>query len=107
MLPSYSHKRGDTFSLAGPGTLPAGTWTAVSQLRDASTDRLIDNLDVTLSPFVSGAYTHQLALAKDAAATALWPIATLLLDVQFVDAGGTVRSTQTVQVNVTRDITHA
>lgn len=33
-MAAYLHKRGDTFSLAGPGTLPAGNWSASAPLHD-------------------------------------------------------------------------
>lgn len=106
-MESYKQKRGDTFSLAGPGTLPAGTWTATSQVRRKSSGTLVDPLVVVLTAQVSGSYTHLLSLSKGAAATILWPIEELECDVEFRDATGIVRSTQTFTIKVVKDITHA
>ena len=39
--------------------------------------------------------------------TSAWPVARLLLDVQFTSPAGEVRSTSTVQIYSIRDITHA
>lgn len=109
------HKRGDTFSRAGPGTLPSGTWTASAQVRTKkNNDAVLSDLVVALAPYSgpqppapAAALTHVLSLSLDAAKTALWPIDELECDVEFRDASGIVRSTQTFGIKCVKDITRA
>lgn len=106
MATSFEHKRGDSFDLAGQllvsdGGAPVDLTgvTVRAQLRDG--DALIAELDTLVTDAALGQYS----LAKAYADTETWPVKGLSLDVQFTWPGGTRRSTQTVRVQVLKDVT--
>lgn len=103
---TINFKRGSTFSYGGTFTMPAGTWTATAQLRDAQ-NVLIDDLDVTFTPPVSPATTHTLLIEKDAVDTAAWPTSRLRGDISFADTNSpeVVLITSTFVVNVIERLT--
>ena len=96
-------KRGDTFSLSCTYKVD-GVPTSVSsididsQIRD-NRGSLVQNLTVT--KLVN---TGEFTLIATATETAEWPVSVLRCDVQF-SQGGTVRSTQTIDISVLEDIT--
>ena len=101
-----THKRGDSLLLTVslPASIPDGQfagWTPASQVR-TDKDELVASLDVV---WVNPATARTLTLACQD--TSAWPVARLLLDVQFTSPAGEVRSTSTVQIYSIRDITHA
>lgn len=77
-------KRGGTFSYGCLVQLPAGTWTARSQLRKE--DGTAIDLDVTLTPPVGPETRHTLLIEQDAADTESWPLQKLKGDVKFQDS---------------------
>ena len=110
-VPTYQHKRGDTFSLGGTVTgLPSGVVTVRSQLRDARFNTQIGaDLVVTLGAYVD-AVTPQTLLVEARVAgvyadTRTWPVGLLACDIEFTEPGAVVISTQTFNVNVSADIT--
>jgi hypothetical protein len=103
---TIKHKRGDTFSYSavvretrsGPA-MDITDWTITSMLRDG-TGNLIAEADVTITDAAEGAYTVR---AED---TSSWPAGYLQWDIQHEDAGGDIRSTETVLVKVIADVTY-
>jgi hypothetical protein len=107
MAVTIDHKRGDTFDrilLIPEATFVDGyflLWTVASQIRTVR-GKLVDVL--TTSWADPAADTRFLRLLHES--TALWPLGTLELDVQFTrTADGFVQSTETLLVNVLRDVT--
>jgi hypothetical protein len=102
-LPSV--KRGDTFILTGvykvdgdPTSLT--TYTVTSQVRDAKLT-LIQQLTVT-----KGNQTTDPGSFTLSAGVITWRPGTYLCDVQFIEASGFVRSTETFYVPIEQDITY-
>lgn len=115
-------KTGDTFGLAGPGLLPAGTWSARSQVRAVRPappvllDGLVAELEVLLAPTGeppvtradgSIGYPYLLSLSAAPTSTSTWPIGDLECDVEFTDTSGQVRSSQTFAIKAIKDVTRA
>lgn len=97
--PVIDFKRGDTFLMActRTGTNIAG-WTIASMLRDKN-DALIAECNVTITNAAQGQYTVRV---DD---TTAWPVESLYWDIEYIDDGGVVQSTETVRVNVKKDQT--
>ena len=101
-MTTLSIKRGDTFlytaSLsddAGPTNITG--WTIASQVRDDN-DALVATLNVTVTNAALGQFT----VRHDD--TSAWP-ARLVWDLQYTDAAGVVRSTETIVLSVMADVT--
>ena len=105
----YQHKRGDTFELSGvidakhQGQLvPDLTgWVGKSQLRKQS-GVLIADLVFT---WIDAA--QRVCNIKHSGSTADWPICAAQMDIEMTSPDGYVVSTQTAEINIARDITHA
>lgn len=102
------HKRGDTFSAVG--TLKDATGAAQNLTGVAIAARLTwpdattADLDVTLLT-QSGATLGQYTLVKAYAATASWPLGVARCDIQYTFPDATRRSTETLLIQITEDIT--
>lgn len=112
----YTHKRGATLSLAGPVTLPEGTWTGASQVRQLAADgslTLVEPLTVTVTAIdpapAAGEPTHTVLIEGSAAMAADWPVGRLLCDVTFTDdsAEPVVIASETFVIKVTQEVTSA
>lgn len=106
MATSIQHKRGDTFlfsavlreSKTGPVT-NLTSWEVASMIRDAE-DVLIDEVTVTVTDAVNGAYT----LRVDD--TTAWPVGTAYWDIQYTDSADVIRSTETITLLIIEDVTY-
>ena len=96
-------KRGSTFSLAGYASLPDGTWTATSELKN-NLGELVAELDVTLESPTPPDTAWPLLLYKDATDTATWPLGPLSCDIRFVYSN-TVIYSPTFIVNIVLEVT--
>ena len=99
-------KRGDTFSLdcqvfEADGVTPTDitAWTIRSQVRTTA-GALLTSLTAAITTAADGEYTLT-ALPVD---TATWPRAARM-DIEYTDSGGVVLSTETLALDVVRDIT--
>lgn len=104
-MATITHKRGDTFELSatlenGGNAVDITNFTITSQVRDAE-DALLQALTVTVTDAVAGAFT----VSATPAQTETWGIKNYDCDIEFVEAGGEVNSTETFQINVIKDIT--
>ena len=105
-MATIKFKRGDTFDrilLIPEATFADGYflgWTVTSQIR-TSTGRLIGELTPTWAD--PAADTRFLQLVNED--TTKWPIGTHEVDAQFVSPTGYILSTETLLVNVLRDVT--
>lgn len=98
-------KRGDTFTLActykqNGVVYDVTNFTIRSQVRDSS-GALVEELAVTKANQAANPGVFVLAAADPMD----WPVDLLSCDIQFSDAEGVVRSTQTFQIPVVEDIT--
>lgn len=98
-----SIKQGETLSLAGTVTLPAGTWSATSSA--VGPDGVAIGLVVTLTAPTVADGPHAILIEKPAADTKTWPLGTLNADIRFVDAGGVVIYSPTFPIFVSDGIT--
>ena len=104
-MTTITHKRGDTFELsstienAGVG-VDITSWTISSQARDEA-DAVLQTFTVTKTDAANGAFT----VSATAAQTELWPIGSYQMDIEFIEGGGEVNSTETFTLSVLRDIT--
>lgn len=106
-MTALRHKRGDTLSLgltwAEDGeTIDLTGYAIVAELR-TSNDELICSL--TIAPADQTTARGQFTATATAEVTALWPIARLDCDVQFVAPDGSVASSETFGIQVVRDVT--
>ena len=105
-MATIKFKRGDTFDrilLIPEETYPDGyfiNWTVTSQIR-TNTGRLIGNLTPTWAD--PAADTRFLQLVNND--TTKWPLGIHEMDAQFVSPTEYVLSTETLLVNVLRDVT--
>ena len=98
--PVIDHKRGDTFLMACTRTgTNIASWTIASMLRDKN-DALIAECEVTVTNAAQGQYT----LRVDD--TTAWPVESLYWDIQYIDDGGIIQSTETIRVRVKPDVTY-
>lgn len=107
MAEVITHKRGATFEAGclhedgGPVDLTSVTIT--SQVRTAG-GRFVGDLAVTKGN--QGTAPGTFTVRAEAAATALWPLATLIWDIRYQTAGG-VAYTETAEILVVRQATEA
>ena len=104
-MATITHKRGDTFELSctleNQGVaVDITNFTITSQVRQ-SDDTLLQALTVTVTDAAAGAFT----LGATATETEGWGIASYECDIEFVEPGGEVNSSQTFTINVLKDIT--
>ena len=100
-----SHKRGDTFeiscTLEDEGVpVDLTNFTIASQIRDSS-DNLLQPLTVTVTDAVNGEFS----LSATPAETETWDVEQYQCDIEFVEGGGEVNSSETFTINVIKDIT--
>lgn len=104
-MATISHKRGDTFELncsienGGVG-VDITAWTITSQARDDD-DSVLQSFTVTKT----NASTGQFSLSATATQTESWGLGSYSVDIEFVEGGGEVNSSETFTLNVLRDIT--
>lgn len=100
---SISTKRGDSFVLQCTCSINAvaqdiTNWTITSKVRHISSN-FVDELVVTKTDAVNGIYQ----LKKQD--TTLWPVKTLLCDIQMVLPSGQIISTETFELIIVADVT--
>lgn len=106
-MPTLIHKHGDsfraqcTYTVGGTSASIAGLNIA-SQIRNAA-EVLVCSLEVYGRD--DGAGTFSLRPSGLNSAETDWPVDTLYWDIQYTDANGLVRSTETITINVVRDET--
>lgn len=99
------HKRGDTFELAATlenegNAVDITNFTITAQVRE-SDDTLLQALTVTVTDAAAGAFT----LSATPAQTETWKVQKYESDIEFIDGGGEVNSSETFIINVIKDIT--
>jgi hypothetical protein len=104
-MATITHKRGDTFELSctleNEGVaVDITNFTITSQVR-ATDDTLLQALTVTKTDAAAGAFT----LTATAAQTEAWVPASYDADIEFIEGGGEVNSSQTFTIAVIKDIT--
>lgn len=104
-MATINHKRGDTFelscSLENEGNpVDITNFTITSQVRSPD-DTLLQPLTVTVTDAATGAFT----LSATPTQTETWDTIQYLSDIEFVDGGGEVNSSETFTINVIKDIT--
>ena len=104
-MTTITHKRGDTFELSATlenegVAVDITNFTITSQIRQAD-DTLLQALTVTKTDAVNGAFT----LSATAAQTETWGPATYESDIEFIEGGGEVNSSETFRIAVIKDIT--
>lgn len=98
-LPVLDFKQGATFSLTGTVLLPAGTWTAASEIRNGRGDLVCTPLVALTplgSPTATASHTVVIATVDD---TGSWA-GVLRTDVFFTDSGGVKVPSETYLINV-------
>lgn len=108
-MSSTDFKRGGTFSRSGLFKLPAGVWTATSQVNKPAggvVGQLSCDLQELPTPDANG-NTHALTISATSAETKTWPITELPTDIKFRDATGVVMYTTTYTINVLKNETPA
>lgn len=100
-------KRGDTFdytaTVLGDGVPIVGgiaAWGIRSQIRTKA-GALVDTLICTITDSVAGTFT---IVESAADVTLTWPTVTLEMDIEYT-IDGTIVSTETIEVEVTKDVT--
>jgi len=101
---SFILKRGATLALAGTVSLPSGTWTATSEVKD-QTGTLVSTLNVTLTPPTSPSVIWVIQMTQTSENTLTWPLGPLNCDIRYVSSGDDVIYTPTFQFNVVQEIT--
>lgn len=104
-MATITHKRGDTFELSATVenlgvAVDITGWTITSQARDEA-DLILQTFAVTKTDAASGAFT----VSATSTQTEAWGLGNYQMDIEFVEAGGEVNSTETFTLSVLRDIT--
>lgn len=103
-----TQKRGDTFYIEatycadGTNATDLTSYTITSQVRDMQGE-LVSSLTITKSANQSTTGKGKFTLQAD---TSLWPIATLIWDIEYV-VNGITQSTETIKIRVVQDVTQA
>ena len=105
MADKIEHKRGDAYSISvtlleddGVTPIDLTDYTVRSHIRRG--DTLIAELEFTAVDLVNGEYKLSI---QD---TTGWPLGELVSDIEYTDANGDPRSTETYYIDVIRDVTH-
>lgn len=104
-MSTITHKRGDTFELSctleNEGVpVDITNFTITSQVRGPD-DVLLQALAVTKTDAAAGVFS----LSATATQTETWDVKKYLCDIEFVEPGGEVNSSQTFTIDVLKDIT--
>lgn len=104
-MATITHKRGDTFELSATlenqgVAVDITNFTITSQVRQ-SDDALLQDLTVTKTDAAKGAFT----LSATPAQTETWDVQPYDCDIEFIDGGGEVNSSNTFVISVLKDIT--
>jgi hypothetical protein len=103
-----THKRGDTFDYATVITATVGGlpvtnftgWGGACQLRDATTDALIADLDFSWLDAATGRARLR------AQNTRAWPLVLAHTDIELTTPAGDTVSTPTSIITIVKDVTH-
>ena len=102
-MSSVNHKRGDTFSFSAAfavdGVPVEGLANKLKCQVRTRKDVLISEMTITESA-TPGTYIFTVADTAD------WPIGELYYDIQMTDDAGIITSSETVTINVIKDVTH-
>jgi hypothetical protein len=107
VIMSLIMKRGDSVNYLAviPDTFPDGyftNWSVASQIRTAQYDILVTSLTCTWADPLT---TRNLLVTE--IVTTDWKLGKALIDIQFVrDSDGFTLSTNTLEIEIVRDITH-
>lgn len=106
-MTTITHKRGDTFELActveNAGVpVDITAWTITSQARDDA-DAVLQSFTVTKTDAANGAFS----ISATSTQTEAWELGGYSVDIEFIEGGGEVNSTETFTLSVLRDITRA
>lgn len=101
-------KRGDTLLLTctfltGGTAVDLTGYTILSQARKCGNGGLLADLTIVILNQVTS--TGKFTVGQTAAQTALWAPGSYLMDIQYTDPLGFVRSTETVELEIVEDIT--
>lgn len=102
---SFPIKTGATLALAGTVSLPAGAWTATSEVKDQS-GNLVSTLNVTLTAPTAPSTIWVIQISQTAENTLTWPLGPLNCDIRYVDSSDNVIYTPTFQFQVSQEITN-
>ncbi len=110
-LSQLSIKRGDTLALDCVVAADLAGWRVRSQIR-ASNDRLLAECVVSALAYDAEAKVTHYAITVDAAVTRTWPMPVAprrtypaVMDIEYTDPAGVVQSTETVALEIERDVT--
>lgn len=106
-MTTITHKRGDTFELSATlenegNPVDITNFTIASQVRDTD-DVVLQALTVTKTDAPNGAFT----LGATSTQTESWGVQQYQCDIEFIEAGGEVNSSETFAINVIKDITRS
>lgn len=93
-------KRGDTFSPTCTTDQPITGYTIASQIR-TKTNKLIS----TLVPAIAQSTPIGVFTLTHSGSTQTWPVETLYWDIQYTNGSGKIVSTDTVELEIEKDIT--
>lgn len=104
-MANITHKRGDTLEWVVSLTQDAVVvditdWTITSQIRQETT--LTETLTVTVVDAPNGKFN----LSATPTQTNLWALGSHSVDIEFIDVGGFVVSSQTFTLQLVRDVTY-
>ena len=102
---SFPIKTGASLAIAGTVSLPSGTWTATSEVKD-QTGNLVSTLNVTLTPPTGSSSIWVIQITQTAENTLTWPLGPLNCDIRYVDTSDNVIYTPTFQFYVSQEITN-
>ena len=101
---SFILKRGATLAIAGTVSLPSGSWTATSEVKDQK-GTLVAELDVTLTLGSPPSTLWIIVLRKSATDTLEWPLGPLNCDIRYASNADEIIYTPTFQFNIVQEIT--
>lgn len=107
-----SIKRGDTLALDCAVAADLAGWGVRAQIRVASNDRLLAECTVSVLAYDAEAGVTRFALSVAAEVTRAWPMPVgtrptypAVLDIEYTDPVGVVQTTETIAIEIERDIT--
>ena len=103
--PRLRVKRGDTLALDCQVDVDLNGWAVRAQIRRGPDQRLLADCDVAILGHDAEAAITHFAVTVPAGETAQWPLGSAEMDIEYTDPAGVVQTTETVALDIQRDIT--
>jgi hypothetical protein len=104
-MTQLSIKRGDTLALDCEVAGDLSGWTVRAQIRGTVNDALLSECVVSVLAYDAEDEVTRYALTVAPNVTATWAPGRAVMDIEYTDPNGMVQSTETILIQIERDVT--